>query len=88
MLQISDAAGANKPHQTATSYAQAVKQQTNPPHIPDLYAPPTPTPTSQTTPTQPLNDLAELQKMMKNIMDQMSTLINLISLLVSKQTNG
>jgi hypothetical protein len=72
--QISDMEGASKPHPTATSYAQAVKQQPNLPHIPNSHSPPTPAPTSQTTTIQPPNDLTELQKMMKNIMDQMSTL--------------
>jgi len=88
MSQVPNTAGESKPHQPATSYAQAVKQQPTFPHIPNPHTPSTPTTTSQTTTTRPPNDLSELQTMMKNIMDQMSTLINLISMLVSKQTNG
>ena len=80
--------GASKLNQPATTYAQAVKQQPNFPHIPPSRTHPTPITLTPQTTTQPPSGLSELQIMLKSIMDQMSTLINLISMLVSKQSNG
>jgi len=88
LTQNPNPTGASKLNPSATSYAQAVKQQPNPLQNPSSHTHLTPISTSQTTMTHPPNNTSELQKMMKNIMDQMSTLINLISMLVTKHTNG
>jgi ribosomal protein L14 len=85
MPQNPTTAGACQQIQPATTYAQAVKQQTNTQHNLSPHTQPTSTPTPQKITTHPPHDLSELQSMM-NIMDQMCTLINLISMLVSKPT--
>lgn len=77
-----------KQYPIATTYAQAVKRQSDIQLTPSPPSHPTPTPTPQTPQPYPPNDLSDLQRMMKHLVDQMSTLINLITILVSKQSNG